>query len=70
MYKDIDLLCSEVLDLLDLDLTLVLGLKYRINDCMCSLSVRHLGDSQGVLVDLLDLRTDLYDTTALTLHVL
>ena len=63
---DVHLVCGEVVDLLDLDLTGLLGLEDCLDHHLSRLAVRHLGDCESILVDLLDLCADL-DLAALAL---
>ena len=66
MYDDVDLVGSEIVDLLDLDLAAFLGLEYCLYDDRSCLAVRNFSDRQGVLVYLLDTCADL-DLAALAL---
>ena len=56
---NLDLVRGHVLDLLDFDLAFILCLDDRILYDLRGLSVRNLGDGDGVLVDLLYLGADL-----------
>ena len=70
MDHDLCLVSCKVIDLLDLDLALFLCLEDRVDDDMSGLTERYLVDRQCVLVYLLNLGTDFYDSSALALHVL
>ena len=70
MDHDLCLVSCKVINLLDLDLALFLCLEDRINDDMGCLAKWYLVDRQCILVYLLNLGTDFYDSSALALHVL
>ena len=70
MYQDVCLVCSEVVDLLDLDLALFLCFEDRLDQDMSRLAERDLGNRKSVLVDLFDSCTYLYNASSLAFHVL
>ena len=57
---DVHLVCSQVVDLLDLDLSCFLCLEDGLDDHRCGLAVRNFSYCERVLVEFFDLCTDLY----------
>ena len=68
--EDVHLVRGHVLDLLDLDLALVLGLEDGVDEVLGVLAVGDLRDGDGVLVDLLDAGADLDGAAAAAGEVL
>ena len=66
---DVGLVCRKVVNLLDLDLALFLSLDNGIDDDMGGLAERNFGNCQCILVNFLDLRTNLYYTAPFALHI-
>ena len=59
----------HILDLLNLDFSLGLGLEYGLDEGVRGLAVRYLLDSQCILVYLVDSCTYLHDSASLTFHI-
>ena len=69
MYQYVHLVGSQIIDLLDFYLALVLGFQYGIDQNVSRLAVRYFFDGQSVLVYFLNLRPDLHASAALSLQV-
>ena len=69
MHLDLHACSCEVFHLTGLDLTFLDGLHDRVLQGLRGLREGNLADHERLLVDLLDLRTHLYDTAALTVVI-
>ena len=67
--EDFHLVGGHILNLLDFDFVLLLGLYYGVNEQLGGLAVRELGDGDGALVDFLDAGTHLHYAAPAPLHI-
>ena len=70
MNQNLHLRSRVVLNLTCLNLTLIHRLRYGLDKRFGSLAVRNLADDKGLIVNLLNLGTNLHDASALSVVIL